>query len=464
MAGLVGAPPSAIVFTSGATESDNLALLGAARAGRPRGRHLVTSRTEHKAVIDACRQLEREDFDVTWLKPGPDGRITPAQVEDALRPDTLIVSVMHGNNEIGVVNDVAAIGATCRARGVLLHVDAAQGIGKLPVDVAAWDADLVAFTAHKLGGPKGIGALYVRQTPRPSLQPLQFGGGQERGYRPGTLATHQIVGFGLACELARADLPRGGGARPGASREALGGPAAGGRCLAQRRRGTVAAGNPEHRFRRHRGREPAVGAGGGGARLQWLGLQLGLGGAFLRAEGAGPVRPRMPGLIAAQPGPVDPRGGRRPGGGGGGRRRGPPALAGASWRAGADPLMAGPYTDEVRRLCAQPAHAGDLGPGGGSVLVGESAAPERGAWARFAARVVDGRVQEARFRAWGCPHVLAACELAASRLEGHPPGRAGGLSAATLAAALDLPAQKLGRLLVIEDALAALAAAPATSK
>jgi len=206
VAALVGAPPESIVFTSGATESDNLALLGAARAGRPRGRHLITSRTEHKAVIDACRQLEREGFEVTWLRPGTDGRVTAAQVEQALRADTLAVSVMHGNNEIGVVNDVAGIGALCRRRGVLFHVDAAQGVGKLPVDVAAWQADLVAFTAHKLGGPKGIGALYVRPEPRPPLQPLQFGGGHERGYRSGTLATHQVVGFGLACEIAGADL------------------------------------------------------------------------------------------------------------------------------------------------------------------------------------------------------------------------------------------------------------------
>jgi cysteine desulfurase len=206
VAALVGAPPSSIVFTSGATEADNLAVLGAARARRSRGRHVVTSRTEHKAVIDACRQLEREGFEVTWLKPGPDGRVSPALVEAALRPDTLLVSVMQGNNEIGVLNDVASLGALCRARGVLLHVDAAQGVGKLPVDVVAWDADLVAFTAHKLGGPKGIGALYVRPEPRPPLQPLQFGGGHERGYRSGTLATHQAVGFGLACELAGADL------------------------------------------------------------------------------------------------------------------------------------------------------------------------------------------------------------------------------------------------------------------
>lgn len=206
VAALVGAAPRSILFTSGATESDNLAILGAARAGRDRGRHLVTSKVEHKAVVDACRQLEREGFQVSWLKPGPDGRVEPGQVEAALRPDTLLVSVMHGNNETGAVNDIAAIGATCRERGVLLHVDAAQGAGKLPIDLQAWDADLVAFTAHKLGGPKGIGALYVRERPRPPLQPLQFGGGQERGYRSGTLATHQAVGFGLACQLAAADL------------------------------------------------------------------------------------------------------------------------------------------------------------------------------------------------------------------------------------------------------------------
>jgi cysteine desulfurase len=208
VAALVGAAPRSIVFTSGATESDNLAVLGAARGGRDRGRHLVTSRIEHRAVVDACRQLEREGFEVTWLKPGRSGRIEPWQVAEALRPETLLVAIMHGNNETGTLNDVAAIGEACRARGVPLHVDAAQSVGKLPVDVVAWNADLVAFTAHKLGGPKGIGALYIRPERRPAIQPLQFGGGQERGYRPGTLATHQIVGFGMACRLAAADLDR----------------------------------------------------------------------------------------------------------------------------------------------------------------------------------------------------------------------------------------------------------------
>jgi cysteine desulfurase len=207
VAALLGAPPAAIVFTSGATESDNLAVLGAARASRSRGRHLVTSRTEHRAVLDACRRLEREGFEVTWLKPGNGGRILAEQVVEALRPDTTLVSVMHANNETGVVNDVAAIGAECRARGVLLHVDAAQSAGRIGLDVEALGADLVALTGHKLGGPKGIGALYVRRLPRPPLEPLLFGGGQEGGLRPGTLPTHQAVGFGLACELARDVLP-----------------------------------------------------------------------------------------------------------------------------------------------------------------------------------------------------------------------------------------------------------------
>lgn len=206
VAALLGAGPESILFTSGATEGDNLALLGACRAGRARGNHLVTSRVEHRAVTDACQQLEREGFLVSWLKPGPDGRIGPAQVASALRPDTLLVSVMHGNNETGVVNDVAAIGRLCSQRGVLLHVDAAQSAGRVRIDAGGLNADLIAFTAHKLGGPKGIGALYVRPRPRPALQPLQFGGGQERGIRSGTLATHQIVGFGAACRIAVADL------------------------------------------------------------------------------------------------------------------------------------------------------------------------------------------------------------------------------------------------------------------
>ncbi len=202
VAQLLNAPPASIVFTSGATESVNLAVLGAARAAGPARRHVVTSRIEHRAGIDACRRLEQEGYEVTWLSPTPDGRIEPARVADSIRADTALVSLMHANNETGVLTDIDAVSAVCRERGVLFHADAAQSAGKIPIDVAASGIALLSLCAHKLGGPKGVGALYVRRRPRPALQPLQFGGGHEAGLRPGTLATHQLVGFGAACGLA----------------------------------------------------------------------------------------------------------------------------------------------------------------------------------------------------------------------------------------------------------------------
>ena len=220
VAALVGADPSQVIFTSGATEADNLAILGAARFYRERGRHVVTSRTEHPAVLDACRQLEREGFEVTYLKPGPDGIVEPAQVEAALRSDTLLVSLMHVNNEIGVAQDVGAVGRLCRERGVLFHVDAAQGVGKLPLDVNRDCIDLLALTAHKVHGPKGVGALCVRREPRLGLVPMLHGGGQERGLRSGTLATHQVVGLGTALRIAAAEM-QADAARIGALRERL---------------------------------------------------------------------------------------------------------------------------------------------------------------------------------------------------------------------------------------------------
>jgi len=206
VARLIGAEPESIVFTSGATESVNLAILGAARAAGNGLRHVVTARTEHRAVLDACRQLEREAFSVSWLAPAGGGSVDPGQVARALRPDTALVSLMHANNETGVIHDIAAVGRLCQERKVTFHVDAAQSAGKLPIDVDEMGAALLSFCAHKLGGPKGVGALYLKHRPRPALQPLQFGGGHERGLRAGSLATHQIVGFGIACELARTGL------------------------------------------------------------------------------------------------------------------------------------------------------------------------------------------------------------------------------------------------------------------
>jgi cysteine desulfurase len=202
VAAAIGARPECIVWTSGATESDNLAIFGVARFNADRGRHLVSSKTEHKAVLDPLKQLEREGFEVTWLKPEADGIVRPEQVRAALRADTQLVSLMHVNNEIGVVQDIGAIGAICRERGVAFHVDAAQSAGKLPLNVDAMNVDLLSLTAHKIYGPKGIGALYVRRKPPLGLKPLIYGGGQEYGLRSGTLATHQIVGMGLAFEIA----------------------------------------------------------------------------------------------------------------------------------------------------------------------------------------------------------------------------------------------------------------------
>jgi len=204
VADTIGADPREIVWTSGATEADNLALKGS--VPEPAGAHLVTSSIEHKAVIDTCRWLEEQGAEVTWLKPDAGGRITVSQVETALRPETRLVSLMLVNNELGTVNDIAAIGDLLRSRGILFHVDAAQAIGKLPVDVGRLKADFVAMSAHKVYGPKGIGALYVRRSPDVSLHAQIHGGGHERGMRSGTLPTHQIVGMGEAFEIAAAGL------------------------------------------------------------------------------------------------------------------------------------------------------------------------------------------------------------------------------------------------------------------
>ncbi len=206
VAALVEAPPEAIVFTSGATEADNLAILGAARGNAARGRHLVSVRTEHRAVLDPLARLAREGFRTTLLTPGRDGLVDPAAVGRACEPGTTLVSVMLVNNEIGVLQDIAAIAAECRRHGALLHVDAAQAAGRVPFTVRGLDADLVSLAAHKIHGPVGVGALYVRREPRPTLVPLSFGGGQEAGLRPGTLPVHQIVGMGTAYALARAAL------------------------------------------------------------------------------------------------------------------------------------------------------------------------------------------------------------------------------------------------------------------
>ena len=206
VAELINADPREIVWTSGATESDNLAIKGVAHFYHKKGKHIITSKIEHKAVLDTCRQLEREGYEVTYLDPDEQGLTTPEMVQAALREDTILASVMHANNEIGVVNNIAGIGEICRAAGVLFHVDGAQSVGKIPVDLEQMKVDLLSMSAHKMYGPKGVGALYVRRKPRVRLEAQMHGGGHERGMRSGTLATHQLVGFGEAARIAHEEM------------------------------------------------------------------------------------------------------------------------------------------------------------------------------------------------------------------------------------------------------------------
>ncbi len=206
VAALVNADPKEIVWTSGATESDNLAIKGAAHFYVKKGKHIVTVKTEHKAVLDSCRQLEREGFEVTYLEPMTNGLLDLDKFRAALREDTTVVSVMHVNNEIGVIQDIAAIGEICRERKIVFHVDAAQSAGKVEIDLQTMKVDLMSFSAHKIYGPKGMGALFVRRKPRVRLEAQMHGGGHERGMRSGTLPTHQIVGMGEAFRLAKEEM------------------------------------------------------------------------------------------------------------------------------------------------------------------------------------------------------------------------------------------------------------------
>ena len=206
VANLVNCDPREIVFTSGATESDNLAIKGVANFYKSKGKHIITSKIEHKAVLDPCRQLEREGFTVTYLDPNEFGIITPKQIEEAIQEDTVLISIMHINNELGTVNDTQAIGSLARSKGIFFHVDAAQSTGKVAIDLRELEIDLMSFSAHKTYGPKGVGALFVSRKPRVRLEAQIHGGGHERGMRSGTLATHQIVGMGEAFRLAKLEM------------------------------------------------------------------------------------------------------------------------------------------------------------------------------------------------------------------------------------------------------------------
>jgi cysteine desulfurase len=436
VAALVGAQPQEIVFTSGATESNNLAILGCARANADRGRHLVTARTEHKAVLDPCHRLEKEGFSVSWLTPAPSGRIDPAAFAAALRPDTVLASLMFANNETGVLEDVAAIGALCRERGVPLHSDCAQAAGKVPLELGTLAVDFASFTAHKLYGPKGIGALYVRRGARGLLQPLSFGGGQERALRPGTLATHQIVGFGAACELAARLLPAEG-PRLARLRErlwqglaALGGVHLNGRAaprlpgilnvsfegvqgeslvaglseLALSTGAACSSASPEPSY--------VLRALGRDVQLAQSSLRLSVGRFTSEADidrALGALRREVTRLRALSP---------AAGG----------CAAGEGWRraAGAPP---------------------------GALISGEAGGAGEDTWVRFQLLVAGDSVKDARFQAFACPHTMDVAGWLCGELRGRARATLIPGSPAEWAAARGVPAEKLGRLLLVEDAL-----------
>jgi cysteine desulfurase len=450
VAALIGAESDEITFTSGGTESNNLAILGLARANADRGRHVITARTEHKAVLDPCKRLEREGFTVTYLTPDRQGRIDPEVVRAALRPDTVLVSIMYVNNEIGVIQDIGAIGALCRDRGVSFHTDAAQAAGKIPLDVRTLRVDFLSFNAHKIYGPKGVGALYIRRASRSLLQPVSFGGGQERGLRPGTLATHQIVGFGVACELAAASLsaevPRltslrehlwdglaGLGAHLNASEaprvpgilnvsfEGVEGESLvtglPGLAVSTGSACNSASAEPSYVLR----------ALGRDTQLAQSSLRFSVGRYTTLADvdfAIDAVRREVARLRALSPASEDAA----------------PPSAGAAAKAGT--------TGHI-----EPAGTGR--PGEAIVLTAEAGAPGEETWVRFHLTVEGGIVKAARFKAYGCPHTLAVMDSLTHRLPGRkrvdgPPG-----TPAIWSEELSVPVEKLGRLLVVEDALLA---------
>jgi len=478
VAALIGARPEEIVFTSGATESNNLALLGVARANADRGRHVVTTRIEHKAVLDPCRQLEREGFAVTYVTPDSSGRIAPASIEAALRSDTVLVSVMHVNNETGVVQDIRAIGEICRAREIAFHTDAAQSAGKLAIDMSSLPVDLLSFTAHKLYGPKGIGALYVRTAARPSLRPVTFGGGQERGMRPGTLPTHQIVGFGVACELALRELATesdrllrlrdrlwqslrrlegvhlNGADAPRVSEilnvsfEGVEGESlvtalpdlavtTGSAC-------NSASGEPSYVLR-------ALGRSTQLAQSS-LRFSLGRGTSEVDVDAAAALVARVVSRLR-QVSPAAP----------------PPGARGDGGMSPASPIgekpkghvyESDPLSELARGYFDVLPHAGSLAQSdaeeGSTVIRGEAGSVAQGTWVRFHLEVAGGTVKDALFQAYGCPHTLAVTAWVTEQLPGRPreallPGQP-----SEWLAKLAVPVEKLGRLLIVEDALQAV--------
>ncbi|MGC4028712.1 MAG: cysteine desulfurase family protein [Steroidobacteraceae bacterium] len=434
VAALVGADPRDITFTSGATEANNLAIEGTLRAAQRRqphaDHHVVTLATEHKSVLEPVRRLARNGVWTTLLQPDREGRLAPDTLAAALTPQTRLVTLLHVNNETGVAQDLAALAESCAARRVPLHIDACQSAGKLPLDVAG--LAMVAFTAHKLGGPQGIGALYVAPDHRGYLAPLMVGGGHERGLRAGTLATHQIAGFGMACRLARAALPE-----------------------AARRMAAL-----RERLWQGLGALPGVQLNGHPLRHAPHILNV----SFAGVEGESLFR-GLPGLAlstgsacnsaSAEPSYVLRALGRDT------------QQAQASLR-----LSFGPRTTEaeidaaIAQVAARYQHLRRLSPAQpppqfaigacGLRYLGEAGAERLGTWVRLAAHVEGGFVKAASAQVYGCPDTVAACRLVCSRLTDQPISGPAVGTPEQWRTEVGAPVEKLGRMLIIEDALGAL--------
>ena len=441
VAAAVGAEPGEVIWTSGATEANNLAIFGTAHYYRDAGRHIVTVRTEHKAVLDPCRELERRGWRVTYLTPDRHGMLDPGQVAAALRPDTVLVSIMHVNNETGVIQDIAAIASLCaQAGGARLHVDAAQSVGKCAVNFAALGIDLMSLSAHKAYGPKGVGALLVSRRRGVQLEPLQFGGGQERGLRSGTLATHQVVGMGAAFALASAAMQE----RPSASRGckiACGTAWRAGRRAAQRRARSV-----PHLL--NVSFEDVEGESLLAAIRPHLAVSTGS--ACTSVSRSPPMSCARwaativwPRAACASALAAFERGRHRHGDCGGRRRRG--AAAQDRWLVN--------YSDLTRSYFEAPRARGCWPRGR---LAGRSRQPGTGHLGaiRRAGRPNsrDGAVQAARFLAFGCPHMIAV----AAWLAEHAVGQAARAhlpdGVQSLRERFGVPMEKLGRLFIVEDA------------
>ncbi|MEO7387129.1 MAG: aminotransferase class V-fold PLP-dependent enzyme [Gammaproteobacteria bacterium] len=431
VAALIGADADEIVFTSGATEADNLAIIGTARFRQAEGRHLVTALTEHKAVIESCRHLASQGWRVTWLKPDAMGVIAPEAVELALEPDTVLVSLMHANNETGVLQDLSAVGALCRRRGVLFHVDAAQSAGLIDVHVRDQQIDLLSLSAHKAYGPKGIGALFIDRQRVRRVEPLLFGGGQERGLRPGTLPTHQIVGMGEAFRIAALRRAQDRG-HVTSLRDRLW-------SQLSAIPGVLRNGHPELST----GHILNVSVEG----VEGESLHDGLEGLAVASGSACTSLTDEPSYVLRVLGR-------------------PPALARSSVRfsfgrptTGAEvDRAAGMFAAAVSALRALAPGTGPplagAGEAAGTVLArGEAGSPEAGTWVVFGASIRKGRVARLEFRIFGCPHTRAACEQVVERLTGRPVTDLGRIEPLQIRADLGIPPEKTGRLLIIQDAL-----------